>query len=56
MGRVGGYWAGKLPGNTEHEGIFPEDTEVVDIFAPPRKISSLACAVAVRNRRRLVAK
>jgi hypothetical protein len=37
MGRVGGYWAGKLPGNTEHEGIFPEDTEVVDIFAPPRE-------------------
>ena len=25
------------PGNTEHEGIFPEETEVVDIFAPPRE-------------------
>ena len=26
-----------IPGNTEHEGYFPEDTEVVDIFAPPRE-------------------
>ena len=26
-----------IPGNTEHEGIFPEETEVVDIFAPPRE-------------------
>ena len=26
-----------IPGNVEHEGIFPEDTEVVDIFAPPRE-------------------
>jgi len=26
-----------IPGNTEHEGFFPEDTEVVDIFAPPRE-------------------
>jgi quercetin dioxygenase-like cupin family protein len=26
-----------IPGNTEHEGIFPEDTEVIDIFAPPRE-------------------
>jgi len=25
-----------IPGNVEHEGFFPEDTEVVDIFAPPR--------------------
>jgi quercetin dioxygenase-like cupin family protein len=25
-----------IPGNIEHEGFFPEDTEVVDIFAPPR--------------------
>ena len=25
------------PGNVEHEGIFPEDTEVIDIFAPPRE-------------------
>ena len=26
-----------IPGNVEHEGIFLEDTEVVDIFAPPRE-------------------
>ena len=26
-----------IPGNTEHEGTFPEETEVVDIFAPPRE-------------------
>ena len=26
-----------IPGDTEHEGFFPEDTEVVDIFAPPRE-------------------
>ena len=26
-----------IPCNVEHEGIFPEDTEVVDIFAPPRE-------------------
>ncbi len=26
-----------IPGNVEHEGIFPEDTEVIDIFAPPRE-------------------
>ena len=26
-----------IPGNVEHEGHFPEDTEVVDIFAPPRE-------------------
>jgi quercetin dioxygenase-like cupin family protein len=26
-----------IPGNTEHEGIFPEEPEVVDIFAPPRE-------------------
>ena len=25
-----------IPGNIEHEGFFPEDTEVVDVFAPPR--------------------
>jgi quercetin dioxygenase-like cupin family protein len=25
-----------IPGDTEHEGYFPEDTEVVDVFAPPR--------------------
>jgi hypothetical protein len=26
-----------IAGDTEHEGFFPEDTEVVDIFAPPRE-------------------
>jgi len=26
-----------IPGGTEHEGFFPEDTEVVDIFSPPRE-------------------
>jgi quercetin dioxygenase-like cupin family protein len=26
-----------IPGGTEHEGSFPEDTEVVDIFSPPRE-------------------
>jgi len=26
-----------IPSGTEHEGFFPEDTEVVDIFAPPRE-------------------
>ena len=26
-----------IPGDTEHEGFFPEDTEVVDVFAPPRE-------------------
>jgi quercetin dioxygenase-like cupin family protein len=26
-----------IPGGIEHEGWFQEDTEVVDIFAPPRK-------------------
>ena len=26
-----------IPSNVEHEGIFLEDTEVVDIFAPPRE-------------------
>ena len=25
-----------IPGNVEQEGFFPEDTEVVDVFAPPR--------------------
>jgi hypothetical protein len=25
-----------IPGGTEHEGWFPEDTEVIDFFAPPR--------------------
>jgi unsaturated pyranuronate lyase len=26
-----------IPGGIEHEGWFQEDTEVVDIFAPPRE-------------------
>ncbi len=26
-----------IPGGTEHEGYFPEDTEVVDFFAPVRE-------------------
>jgi quercetin dioxygenase-like cupin family protein len=28
---------GVIPGNTPHEAYFPEDTEVVDVFAPPRE-------------------
>ena len=26
-----------IAGNVEHEGFFPEDTEVIDFFAPPRE-------------------
>lgn len=26
-----------IPGGVEHEGSYPEDTEVVDIFSPPRE-------------------
>ena len=26
-----------IPGNTPHEAYFPVDTEVIDIFAPPRE-------------------
>jgi len=26
-----------IAGDTEHEGFFPEDTEVVDVFSPPRE-------------------
>jgi len=26
-----------IPSGVEHEGFFPEDTEVVDVFAPPRE-------------------
>ena len=26
-----------VPSGVEHEGFFPEDTEVVDMFAPPRE-------------------
>jgi quercetin dioxygenase-like cupin family protein len=28
---------GVIPGGVEHEGWFPEDTEVIDVFAPPRE-------------------
>lgn len=28
---------GVIPGGMEHEAWFPEDTEVMDIFAPPRE-------------------
>jgi quercetin dioxygenase-like cupin family protein len=26
-----------IPGNTPHEAFFPEDTEVIDVFSPPRE-------------------
>ena len=29
--------AGVIPGGVEHEAWFPEDTEVMDVFAPPRE-------------------
>ncbi len=28
---------GVVPGNTPHEAYFPVDTEVIDVFAPPRE-------------------
>lgn len=28
---------GVIPPGVEHEGWFPEDTEVIDVFAPPRE-------------------
>jgi len=28
---------GVIPANIEHEGFFPEDSELVDVFAPPRE-------------------
>jgi quercetin dioxygenase-like cupin family protein len=28
---------GVIPGGVEHEAWFPEDTEVIDIFSPPRE-------------------
>jgi hypothetical protein len=28
---------GVIPGGVEHEAWFPEDAELVDIFAPPRE-------------------
>ena len=31
-----------IPGGVEHEGFFPEDTLVMDIFAPPRQDFSTA--------------
>jgi hypothetical protein len=40
-----------IPGNVEHEGFFPEDTEVVDVFAPPREWHGVlrACDVIPRH-------
>jgi quercetin dioxygenase-like cupin family protein len=26
-----------IPGGVEHEGFFPEDSEVIDVFSPPRE-------------------
>jgi hypothetical protein len=26
-----------IPGNVEYEGFFPEDTEVINVFSPPRE-------------------
>ncbi len=26
-----------IPGGVEHEAVFPEDCDVVDVFAPPRE-------------------
>jgi quercetin dioxygenase-like cupin family protein len=28
---------GVIPGGVEHEAWFPEDTEVIDLFSPPRE-------------------
>ena len=28
---------GVIPGGVEHEAWFPEDAEVIDVFAPPRE-------------------
>ncbi len=28
---------GVIPGGVEHEAWFPEDTQVIDVFAPPRE-------------------
>ncbi|MGH7279753.1 MAG: cupin domain-containing protein [Candidatus Rokuibacteriota bacterium] len=28
---------GVIPGGVEHEAWFPEDTEVIDVFGPPRE-------------------
>jgi quercetin dioxygenase-like cupin family protein len=28
---------GVIPGNLEHEAWFPEDAELIDVFAPPRE-------------------
>jgi len=37
---------GVIPGGVEHEAWFPEDTEVVDVFAPPREDFLTAAAPA----------
>jgi len=36
-GAIVGCWMGIIPGGVEHEAWFPVDTEVVDVFAPPRE-------------------
>jgi hypothetical protein len=28
---------GVIPGGVEHEAWFPEDTELIDVFGPPRE-------------------
>ena len=38
-----------IPGNVEHEGFFPEDTEVVDVFSPPREDFSNGTAALVHG-------
>ena len=35
--RCGAGVLGVIPGGIEHEAWFPEDTEVIDVFAPPRE-------------------
>jgi quercetin dioxygenase-like cupin family protein len=42
--RLGSDWRtcgpgdlGVIPGGVEHEARFPEDTQVIDIFSPPRE-------------------
>jgi quercetin dioxygenase-like cupin family protein len=35
--RCEGGAVGVIPGGAEHEAWFPEDTELIDVFAPPRE-------------------
>jgi quercetin dioxygenase-like cupin family protein len=35
--RCGPGDVGVIPGGVEHEAWFPEDSEVIDVFAPPRE-------------------